>query len=477
MTLARARWVFAGLALVSAGCGSSSPGPSPTPAPSPTPSARPNIVVVLTDDLDVRTTESLPRLPALMTGPGLTFSRAYVTTSLCGPSRASLLTGRYAHNHGVLYNSGPQGGFPAFRGAAEGDTVAVWLKAAGYRTALFGKYLNDYPAASPPEYIPPGWDDWQVQLTSFENARYYDYQMNENGRLVSYGHRPEDYDADVLARKSVEFIQKAAAEPGKPFFLLVATQAPHTPANYADRHAREPAGDGAARVPSFNEGDVSDKPAWVQNTPLLTDGDIAKLDHFQQARVLSLLAVEELLDQILRALIATGRIDDTYVFFTSDNGLLLGEHRLADRKANAFEEAILVPLVVRGPRVPAGQRVALPVLNLDLAPTFAELAGVSLPDTVDGRSLVPFLRGTPPDPARWRTDFLIEHFSAGVSVGLRNADVLYTDLESGEHELYDMKADPYQIQSLHRKADPAVLAAHFARAAALLRCRGAACRQ
>ena len=130
------------------------------------------------------------------------------------------------------------------------------------------------------------------------------------------------------------------------------------------------------------------------------------------------------------------------MFFTSDNGLLLGEHRQVDRKANAFEEAILVPLIVRGPGVPAGQRVALPVLNIDLAPTFAELAGVTVPDTVDGRSLVPFLKGNPPDPAKWRTDFLVEHYSNGVSASVRNADVLYTDIESGERELYDMNKRP-----------------------------------
>jgi N-acetylglucosamine-6-sulfatase len=476
----KTRWGLRGsliLALHGASCGGAAGPPAPTPTPSPTPAARPNIVLVLTDDLDVRTTDFLPRLPSLMTDPGLTFTRAYVTTSLCAPSRASLLTGRYAHNSGVLYNSGPQGGFPAFRAGAEAQTVAAWLKAAGYRTALFGKYLNDYPGDSPPEYIPPGWDDWQVQLTSFENARYYDYDMNENGRTVHYGHTPEDYDADVLARKSVDFIQKAAADGTKPFFLLVATQAPHTPANYADRHAGQPSGDGAPRVPSFNEGDVSDKPAWVQNAPLLTDKDIRKLDQFQKARVLTMLAVEELLDQILRTLISTGRIENTYVFFTSDNGLLLGEHRLVDRKANAFEEAILVPLIVRGPGTPAGQSVALPVLNIDLAPTFLELAGVAVPDSVDGRSLAPFLRGNPPDPGKWRTDFLVEHFSSGVSSSVRNADVLYTDIESGERELYDMKADPYQLASLHRKADPAVLAQLSARATALSHCRGASCRE
>jgi arylsulfatase A-like enzyme len=459
------------------GCGGGGAGP-PAPVASATPAARrPNVVLVLTDDLDLRTADALPRLPSLMTQVGLTFSRAYVTTSLCAPSRASLLTGRYAHNTGVLYNTGPQGGFPAFRAGAESQTVAVWLKAAGYRTALFGKYLNDYPATSPPEYIPAGWDDWQVQLTSYEDARYYNYQMNENGRIVAYGHQPEDYDADVLARKSVDFIQKAAADPTRPFFLYVATQAPHTPATYADRHAGQPSGDGAPRVPSFNEGDVSDKAAWIQNTALLTDKDIKKLDYFQQARVLSLLAVEELVDQILRALIATGRIDDTYLFFTSDNGLLLGEHRQVDRKANAFEEAIRVPLIVRGPGVPAGQRVGLPVLNIDLAPTFAELAGVAVPDAVDGRSLVPFLKGNPPDPAKWRTDFLVEHYSNGVSASVRNADVLYTDIESGERELYDMNKDPYQLDSLHRKVDPSVLAQLSARVSTLLKCRAATCRE
>ena len=464
------------VALAALACGNPS-GPEPAPTPSPTPTVRPNLVLVLTDDLDVRTTESLPRLPALMTQPGLTFSRAYVTTSLCAPSRASLLTGRYAHNHGVLYNSGPQGGFPAFRASGESQTVAVWLKAAGYRTALLGKYLNGYPADSPPEYVPAGWDDWQVQLTSFENARYYNYQMNENGRVVAYGNRPEDYDADVLARKAVEFIGRAAAEPTRPFFLCVATQAPHTPANYAERHAGQPSGDGAPRVPSFNEADVSDKPAWLQNTPLLTDNDIRKLDQFQQARVLTMLAVEEMLDQILRALIAAGRMENTYVFFTSDNGLLLGEHRLADRKQNAFEEAILVPLLVRGPGVPRGQRVFEPVLSIDLAPTFAELAGVPIPDSVDGRSLVPFLRGSAPDPSRWRTDFLVEHFSTGVSVSVRTAQHLYTDAESGERELYDMRTDPFELTSLHRSADPGLMATLSARAAALFRCRGASCRE
>jgi arylsulfatase A-like enzyme len=461
----------AALLLAAASCADPT-GPAPAPVLVPTPARKPSLVVVLADDLDVRTTDFLPRLPSLMTERGVSFTRAYVTTSLCTPSRVSLLTGRYAHNHGVLDNGGPRGGFPVFRAGGEAETVAVWLRAAGYRTALFGKYLNGYPSDSPPEYVPPGWDDWQVQLTTYENSRYFDYQMNENGRIVAYAHRPEDYDADVLARKAAAFI--GAADPNQPFFLCVATQAPHWPASYAERHRGQPSGDGAPRVPSFNEGDVSDKPAWVQNAGLLTESDVRKLDRFQQARVLTMLAVEELIDQVLRALAASGRLEETYVFFTSDNGLLLGEHRLVNRKWNAFEEAILVPLVVRGPGVPAGRRFSEPVLNIDLAPTFAELAGISLPDSIDGRSLVPFLRGTPPD--RWRSDFLVELFASGVSASVRNARYLYTDVESGERELYDMQADPFQLTSLHRKADPALMAGLSARAAALLACRAASCR-
>ena len=360
MRLGYARCALAALAWAHPGCGHSTE-PGPVASPSPTPAARrPNIVLVLTDDLDVRTSDFLPRLPALMNQPGLTFSRAYVTTSLCAPSRASLLTGRYAHNTGVLYNTGPQGGFPAFHAGAESQTVAVWLKAAGYRTALFGKYLNDYPATSPPEYIPAGWDDWQVQLTSYEDARYYNYQMNENGRIVAYGHQPEDYDADVLARKSVDFIQRAAAEPTRPFFLYVATEAPHTPATYADRHGAARRRRSAPR-PSFNEGDAPQGSLDPEHA-LLTDKDIKKLDYFQQAWRAS--ACSRWRSSSTRSCArdrARAWIDDTYVFFTSDNGLLLGEHGGSSRKGNAFEEAILrPPLSCAALECPRRHRVAGP---------------------------------------------------------------------------------------------------------------------
>jgi arylsulfatase A-like enzyme len=428
-------------------------------------------VVVLADDLDVRTSEQLPRIEAFARG-GLAFSRAYVTQSLCAPSRVSLLTGLYSHNHGAVFNSS---GFPDFHlSGGEAQTVAVWLKRSGYRTGLIGKYLNGYPLEGRPEYIPPGWDEWAVHLTAQADGRYYNYSLNENGRIVEYRSGPEDYDTDVVARKAVEFVRRAS---GEPFFLLLGLQAPHAPATYPDRHGDAFARAEAPRVPSFNEEDIRDKPAWIHGFPMLRPVDILRLDQLQRARLRSMLAVEDLLDDVLSALAAAGQLANSYVLFTSDNGLMLGEHRLAGLKGNSFEECIRVPLLVRGPGVPAGRELLHPVLNIDLAPTLADLAGVPVPDPVDGRSIAPLLRAGPPPLDSWRTDFLVEAFSTGVSASLRNRDYLYTELESGELELYDMRGDPYQMDSIHRTADRALMDDLSRRLAALLRCRGASCRQ
>src|SRR6266446_457475 len=173
-------------ALILAACGGGS-STAPTPAPSSTPALgpRPNIVLVLADDLDYGITQILPRLPIVMGQAGLTFSRAYVTTALCAPSRASILTGQYAHNHGLVYNEPPDGGFPQFR----------------------GKDLNGYPHGAPETYIPPGWDDWFGHLSDFEDGRYYNYWMNDNGNVLRYGSSPDEYSVDVIARRAVDFVQ------------------------------------------------------------------------------------------------------------------------------------------------------------------------------------------------------------------------------------------------------------------------------
>ncbi len=452
-----------------------SQGLSTLPDAAPVAARRPNIILIVTDDLDARSASRLPRLGALLADEGVTFRRTYVAQSLCAPSRATLLTGQYPHNHGVLENSGPDGGFPAFRRLGlEASTLATWLKSAGYHTGLLGKYLNGYPELDRPDYVPPGWDEWSAEMSSYPGDRYVNYSLNENGSVNAYGHSDAEYETDVLDRKALAFIHRAVDE-ASPFFLYVAPEAPHLPAIPATRHATAFRGEEAPRVPSFNESDVQDKPAFVQNTDLLTPRDVRRLDEAYVSRLRTMLAVEELVGDILAALASAGRLDDTYLFFTSDNGIMLGEHRLVTSKGYGYEESILVPLLVRGPGVPRGVTNDAWVSTVDLAPTVAALAGVDPPVTVDGRSLVPFLRGQ--SVSGWRTDVLVENWSdVGVSATLRNAQWAYTELESNERELYDMAADPYQLGSQHRGANPVLLDELSKRLDAFLACRAATCR-
>jgi len=374
---------------------------------------RPNVVLILTDDLDARSLEvardQFPAIAALRE-QGTAFSNFIVTMPLCCPSRASILRGQYAHNHGVLNSGGESTGFAAFHGLdRERSTVATWLHDAGYRTALLGKYMNGYPGrTAAATYVPPGWDEWGGYRMDprGEVLRYFDYELNENGSVVAYGSRPEDYLTDVLAAKSAAFIARSA-EARQPFFLYLAPAAPHGPATPAPRYEDAFPDPAVPRLPSLGEADVSDKPAWVRDQVEIGPDEVALIDAFHGRRLRSLLAVDDLVGTVTDALRAAGTLEETYVVVTSDNGYHLGEHRIGFGKRTPYEEAIRVPLLVRGPGVPAGRTVEELALNLDLAPTFAELAGVAVPGFVDGRSLVPLLEG---QPTAWRQVGLVETF-------------------------------------------------------------------
>jgi arylsulfatase A-like enzyme len=260
------------------------------------------------------------------------------------------------------------------------------LQEAGYRTALVGKYLNGYGEAETTTRVPPGWDQWFASTS----VKYFDYDLVENGRLVHYGNDPRDYLTDVLSDRAREFVRRSA-EKNQSFFLYLTPRAPHGPATPAPRHKDLFDGEKIPRSTSFNEEDVSDKPSYVRQTPLLNRDQIRELDGRYRDRLRTLQAVDELVDKLVRTLRDTGELDTTYIFFTSDNGFLLGEHR-RDEKGMPYEEAIRVPLLVRGPGVPVGTVRNL-ASNIDLASTIAELAGVTVPDFVDGRSLVSLLQG------------------------------------------------------------------------------------
>jgi arylsulfatase A-like enzyme len=374
--------------------------------------SRPNIVVVLTDDLDATSYLDPGRFPAiqdLMVDQGVSFSDFFVNESLCCPSRASILRGQFVHNHGVLGNGGPTGGFARFHTLGEeSSTVATWLHARGYRTGLFGKYLNGYPQSVAPTYVPPGWDVWDSPSGGNPYAEYH-YELNENGKLVEYGNQPNDYLVDVLAQKSVDFIHQNATS-SKPFFMYVAPYVPHQPATPAPRYANAFPGVQAPRPPSFDQADLSAEPQWLRQRPPLAPVVIRYIDDLYRRRLQDMLGVEDLLRGIVDALQSTGKLDNTYVVFTSDNGFHLGQHRLPPGKQTAYDEDIHVPLIVRGPGIPAGSTTDRIAMNVDLAPTIAALAGAKAPAFVDGRSLVPLLR-TPDAPRRWRTAAFVEHYA------------------------------------------------------------------
>lgn len=290
---------------------------------------------------------------------------------------------------------------------------------------------------------------------------------------------------DALSKKATAFVRSAG---GQPFFLYLATYAPHKPATPAKRHLGLFPGLQAPRTPSFNEAAMRDKPARIRNLKRLKPQTIAAIDTLYRKQVLSLQAVDEAVAALIEALRDTGQLDNTFLVFTSDNGFHMGQHRLQPGKYTPYEPDVHVPLLVRGPGVPAGGEVTALTSAVDLAPTFAALAGAALPVEPDGRSLVPFLQGQA--PAAWRQAVLLEQFKVppappddeAVSdfpahVGLRSESLKYVEYGNGEREVYDLKKDPDELLNLWDRVPPAWLDQLSQRAKTLHSCRGVTCRQ
>ncbi len=484
-------------------------------APQPQPvivdiTGRPNIVLILADDLDRELIGHFPRLRAELGAAGATFSNAFVDVSASGPSRLSLLKSQYGHNTTLLGATGASGVFErAHQLKLEQSTVATWLHDAGYRTALVGEYLTGYPGVVSPAYVPPGWDTWvsPVGGTPYSGLNY---QLNENGRLVRYGRDRTDYLQDVLAERASTFIHSVIGADGRrvrPFFLYLAPYVPHQPATPAMRYQSLFADINAPRTPSFNEADVADKPAWV-NQARLTEALASSIDPFYRRRLQATMSLQDVVLRTVAALVETKQLDNTYVFLTSDNGFHIGQHRLAPGKQTAYEEDIRVPLFVRGPGVPAGTTVPHLVLNTDFAPTFGELARARYADRVDGHSLAPLLGASPPPRDEWRHAILVEHEPAATAVGtarptptrppagfepldpqdqagvtrtipayraVRTERYTYVEYDTGERELYDLDRDPDELESIHGTAEPALVARLAKILADLRRCSGRAC--
>lgn len=435
------------------------------------PAQAPNFVVVMADDLTVGEMRPLRQTRRRVGAAGASFDRYYASFPLCCPSRVTFLTGQYSHNHGVLGNGTPVGGYPDFDRLR---SLNVWLQAAGYHTVHIGKYLSRYGLANPTE-VPPGWDEWYGALQS-SSDHYFGYRLNENGVLRRYGRSARDYKTDVFAAKATAAIrQRAAQAGGEPFFLFLGSIAPHLPATPAPRHRgrfrnlRMPTG------VAFNERNVGDKPRFIRRLDRLSDRKVRKMRGAYRDRAAALLSLDQAVARILDELRATGMLERTYVIFLSDNGFFFGQHRLAKGKYLPYEAASRLPLMIRGPAIPPGSQSREFVANTDLAPTILELAGATATVPLDGRSLIPYaqdprLRSTRPVLFEANT---ADRPSPGIPyVGIRTARYAYWRYRNGERELYDMARDPRQTRSRHR--DPRYSRTERALAAALAALRSCA---
>jgi len=408
--------------------------------------ARPNIIFILTDDQTAKDLAHMPTVRENLTGKGTKFTNALVTTALCCPSRASILRGQYAHNHLVTQGLEDPRGFEKFKALGrENSTVATWLQDGGYKTTLIGKYLNGYGDGT--TYVPPGWSNWQVWVSTRADGTKV---WNVNGNLVGDTRRHDHYVSD----KAIEFISRQQGST-TPFFMYLAPYAPHLGLPPALKYDHTFDNLAMPKSPSFNEGNVSDKPAFVRDRPTLSSAQVNTLENNYRDRLEALLTVDDMVGRIVAELTRTNKLSNTYIVFTSDNGYHMGEHRLPEGKWTAYEEDIKVPLIVRGPGVPAGQTLNHMVLNTDFAPTFAALGGVQPAPFVDGRTFGPLLGSTPPPLSDWRSAFVEEGASTAARPAfsaVRTTSHMYAKYDSGERELYNLTNDPYELTSLDADA-------------------------
>jgi arylsulfatase A-like enzyme len=448
------------------------------------PRTSPNILFVLTDDQDAASVAEMPNVRSLLVAEGTSFGRAYATTAMCCPSRASILRGQYAHNHRILENGYPRGGFRRFKKLGhEQSTIATWLDAAGYHTGYMGKYLNEYGTFKEPSpHVPPGWDDWVGYEGGFQEEETYDaFKVNVGGE-VARKDADKRHETDFLAWRAENFIRARGAD--EPWFLTVATNAPHSPALASDRNDGTYAGRVMPRTPAFNEADLSDKAdMWRENPRLENEACprdyrkdfefqcLAEVDEVWRDRMESLQDVDDMVEGLVGTLREKGFLDNTYIVFSSDNGYAMYDNRIYSKGA-PYERSHKVPMIVRGPGVGAGRTDNHLVANIDFAPTFSAWAGADTPAFVDGRDMAPLLE----DPTTpWRTRLLFEHYLGEHDYdAVRTAgDRVYIEYpRANDAEYYDLTKDPHQLEA--RTTSPPDLEARLRR---LKECAGAGCRE
>ena len=485
-----------------------------------------NVVFILTDDMSSSELAGMPNVQSLIAGEGTTFNEAYVSFPLCCPSRATMLSGQYMHNHGVRGNLPPNGSWFRFR-SHESDDLPVWLQGDGYYNVHIGKYMNGYSIVDNSLPVPEGWNEWYGKVS--EDALYFDYNLIEKTssgrppRVTFYGDQPTDYQTDVFGDRAVDFVRDSAVA-HEPFWLNLWFNSPHGPFDPAPRDLFRLAGSPLPRLPGFNEKDIRDKPKWLrrQIRKPLSKRQIKVIDKERRRQQEQLLSLDQAVGNLMRTLQSKGILDDTYVIFTSDNGFFRGEHRIGSGKYLPYDPAARVPLIIRGPGIPHGGVSDELVWNGDIAQTIDQIASGAENPAVDGRSLLPYaenpaLRSTRPvllegDTGPGGTGAESAHSSAARARAARvhvadrrgvknleqepdainsaaNTDKApayrsirtdryeYTVYANGQTELYDMKRDPAQLNSLATNPRYRLVRKWlFAHLTALTTCAGEACR-
>jgi arylsulfatase A-like enzyme len=462
---------------------------------------RPNVVVVMTDDqtlLDLRQRHRgkpvMPNVLKLIAAKGAEFRNAYAGYPLSCPSRMTFLTGRYAHNHGVTTNAKP--GFNYCAGFFDRThTMPLALQAAGYHTGHMGRYLNGYGYTGPKEYIPPGYDEWHAPVGKEAGtaATFSGYYMNDDGVITG---KHEEYFTDRINSEAVDFINSAP----EPFFFHLAHRAPHEDSSDpvgpapAERHKGSLKKVPLLKSPSFDEKDISDKPRFLRPANRLKPRQKKVLRVRNQRRLESLRAVDEGVKRIIDALAQSGNLADTYIIFQSDNGFFRGEHRITKGKTLAYEPSARIPILIRGPGIPAGGRPKALVSNVDVAPTIGAITGVAPTKPFDGTSLLPFAR----KPSRKsKRALLIESYALTIDESGKLAGAAFIPkrlqryqairfgaykyirlLKSKEQELYNLKKDPDELENLAKDKRYRGVAAFFrGKLKKLARCKGKSCRK
>ena len=494
----------------------------------------PNVVLILMDDETTSDMSVMRNVQSMIADQGVSFSRAYASFPLCCPSRATLLSGQYMHNHGVRGNLPPNGGWQSFV-AHESNALPVWLHDAGFYNVHIGKYLNGYgapdsgaaPDADGALPVPPGWDQWYGKVS--EDALYYDYQLIEKTRpgaipaITFYGDQPDDYQTDVLSNLATNFVNHLDTGTQTPFFLNLWFNSPHFPFDPAPRDRFRLAGTPLAKLPGFNEKDISDKPKWFQREfrKRLGKRQIRQINGDRRRKSEQLLSADEDIGRLIGALRDQGVLDNTYIIFTSDQGFFRGEHRIQSGKYLPYDPSARVPLLISGPGIPHGQMSNELVWFGDITQAILQIASGSENPALDGRSLLPYaenpsVHSTRPILLEADTGSGAEQASAHASAararaarvgiagrrGIKGLDeepdaeksaqnanhapayrsvrtdrYEYTVYANGQTELYDMIRDPAQLHSLaHNPRYRYVRRWLLDRLSALSSCAGASCR-